>query len=58
MKILFNKKFLAHNPDSDMEGAYRLRAFVDHPDTTFDGEKYVPLVHTPSISTNSEERAA
>ena len=47
MKVLFHKKFLEHNIDSDSEGAYRLLSFMD----TYEapqviGEPYINLVHT------------
>jgi acetoin utilization deacetylase AcuC-like enzyme len=45
MKILFNKKFLEHNIDSEAEGSYRINEFVDIEDTTVDGEEFIPLVH-------------
>ncbi len=47
MKVLFNKKFLDHNIDSDVEGTYRLLPFADYYEAgEFDGEPYFPLVHT------------
>lgn len=46
MKILFNKKFLRHNLDSDYEGAYRLEKFMDIEDTTYNGEKWINLIHS------------
>jgi acetoin utilization deacetylase AcuC-like enzyme len=47
MKVLFHKKFLEHNIDSDSEGAYRLLSFMD----TYEapnvlGEPYINLVHS------------
>lgn len=45
MKILFNKKFLQHNADSQAEGAYRIKDFDDIEDTTVNGEKWIKLVH-------------
>ncbi len=45
MKILFNKKFLEHNVDSEAEGAYRITAFKDIEDTDVNGEKWISLVH-------------
>ena len=46
MKILTNKLSLAHNPESDFEGAYRIQDFADQPDqTTTDGAKHLSLVH-------------
>jgi acetoin utilization deacetylase AcuC-like enzyme len=45
MKILFNKKFLEHNVESPAEGAYRIDAFRDIPDTYEDGEAFITLVH-------------
>ncbi len=29
MEVLFNKKFLLHNVDSNYEGAYRLKKFPE-----------------------------
>ncbi len=47
MKILFNKIFLEHNPETEGEGAYRIKDFCDQPDTPgLDGEKYLELVHS------------
>jgi len=46
MKILFNKKFLEHNVESEAEGAYRINEFTDIEETTIDGEKWITLVHT------------
>ena len=47
MKILFNKKFLNHNPNSFDEGAYRIRDFNNSiEETEHNGEKYITLVHT------------
>ncbi|MCK4569591.1 MAG: histone deacetylase [Bacteroidales bacterium] len=48
MEILFNKKFLKHNVDSDAEGAYRIADFGDLPDIEANGESYLELVHSPS----------
>jgi acetoin utilization deacetylase AcuC-like enzyme len=47
MKVLFHKKFLEHNIDSEGEGAYRLLSYMD----TYEaphviGEPYLNLVHT------------
>jgi acetoin utilization deacetylase AcuC-like enzyme len=47
MKVLFHRKFLEHNIDSDSEGAYRLLSFMD----TYEaphviGEPYLNLVHS------------
>jgi acetoin utilization deacetylase AcuC-like enzyme len=47
MKVLFNRKFLEHNIDCDIEGAYRMLPFADYYETEeFDGEPYLSLVHT------------
>ena len=47
MKVLFNKKFLLHNVDSNAEGAYRIIEFPEHfEDTDFNGEEYITLVHS------------
>ncbi len=45
MKILFNKQFLKHNEQSEMEGAYRLSDCSDLKDVSAEGEKYISLVH-------------
>jgi len=45
MKILFNKKFLDHNPLNQAEGAYRIKDFSDIEDTVVNGEEYISLVH-------------
>jgi len=47
MKVLFHRKFLEHNIDSESEGAYRLLSFMD----TYEapkviGEPYLNLVHS------------
>ncbi len=60
MRVLFNKKFLAHNVNSDAEGAYRLKFFPEHfTDDDFNGEEFITLVHTPeyleSIKKSCEE---
>ncbi len=47
MKILFHKKFLNHNINSEAEGAYRLEDFPGHfQDTDCNGEEFITLVHT------------
>ena len=46
MEILFNEKFLKHNVDSEAEGRYRIANFGDLPNTEWDGEKYMELVHS------------
>jgi acetoin utilization deacetylase AcuC-like enzyme len=47
MRVLFNKKFLSHNIQSDAEGAYRLKSFPEHfQDEDFNGEEFITLVHT------------
>lgn len=46
MKALFNKKFSSHNIHSDAEGEYRIKDFNGFPDTDYDGEEYITLVHT------------
>jgi len=45
MNILFNRKFLLHNPESQAEGAYRLQMFTRFADTEANGEEYIKLVH-------------
>jgi acetoin utilization deacetylase AcuC-like enzyme len=48
MKVLFNKKSLLHNIDSEAEGAYRLADFKGkYEDVDMNGEPYLELVHTP-----------
>jgi acetoin utilization deacetylase AcuC-like enzyme len=48
MKVLFHKKFLEHNIDSEFEGAYRLLSFMDvYEAEAVSGEPYFSLVHTP-----------
>ena len=56
MKILFHKKFLEHNIDSEAEGAYRINDFQDIEDTTIDGEKWISLVH-PEVYQNAIKAA-
>lgn len=47
MKILFNKKFLNHNPNSFGEGAYRIKDFVNgNEDVESNGEEYITLIHS------------
>jgi len=47
MNILFNSKFLLHNPDSFGEGPYRIMDFKDTvKETERDGEQYITLVHS------------
>jgi len=47
MKVLFNKKFLDHNPDSFAEGPYRIEGFPAHyKDIENNGEEYITLVHS------------
>jgi acetoin utilization deacetylase AcuC-like enzyme len=47
MKILFNQKFLDHNPDSYAEGPYRIVEFPEfYEDKYLDGEEYITLVHS------------
>ncbi len=48
MKVLFHKKFLEHNINSEFEGAYRLLSFMDvYEAEAVSGEPYFSLVHTP-----------
>ncbi len=49
MKVLFNSKFLKHNPGSYAEGPYRIKDFAS-PSVEDDknGESYVTLVHSDS----------
>lgn len=47
MKVLFHRKFLEHNIDSDSEGAYRLLSFMDSYEAPkVAGEPYLNLVHS------------
>jgi len=47
MKILFHKKFMEHNIDSEAEGAYRLLSFMDgYEAPEFSGEPFLGLVHS------------
>ena len=47
MKILFNSKFLPHNPGSFAEGPYRIEAFLSQTEEVDrDGEAYITLVHS------------
>ena len=47
MKIISNKKFLLHNPESEAEGAYRIKRIINNStDVVEDGEEYITLVHT------------
>jgi acetoin utilization deacetylase AcuC-like enzyme len=47
MRVLFNKKFLQHNVNSDAEGSYRIKSFPEHhEDEDCNGEEFITLVHT------------
>jgi acetoin utilization deacetylase AcuC-like enzyme len=49
MNILFNSKFLKHNPGSFAEGSYRIEDFASRGDEVdSNGESYVTLVHSES----------
>lgn len=49
MNILFNKKFLPHNPGSFADGPYRIEAFLNQTEEMdLDGESYITLVHPES----------
>ena len=49
MEILFNSKFLNHNPGSSAEGPYRIEAFQSQVrEVDSNGEAYVTLVHSES----------
>jgi acetoin utilization deacetylase AcuC-like enzyme len=49
MKILFNSKFLLHNPDSYAEGRYRIEEFRSQTEEVEgNGEAYITLVHSES----------
>ena len=45
MKILFNRQFFLHNPDTEFDGAYRIKEFGNVKDTNFEGEEFIKLVH-------------
>jgi len=47
MNILFNSKFLLHNPESFGEGPYRIEDFKGNvKETEYNGEEYITLVHS------------
>jgi acetoin utilization deacetylase AcuC-like enzyme len=47
MKVLFNSKFLLHNPDSYAEGRYRIEEFRSQKEEVeSNGEDYITLVHS------------
>ena len=47
MRVLYNRKFLKHNKDSQAEGGYRLADFSEHyEDDDCNGEEYISLIHT------------
>jgi len=49
MNILFNSKFLKHNPGSYVEGPYRIEDFPgNYKEIYLNGEAYVALVHSES----------
>ena len=49
MKILFNSKFLRHNPGSYAEGPYRIEGFSGGAEEADrDGESFITLVHSES----------
>jgi acetoin utilization deacetylase AcuC-like enzyme len=49
MEILFNRKFLQHNPGSYAEGPYRIEEFDSQAeDVDCNGESYITLVHSQS----------
>ena len=49
MNILFNSKFLNHNPGSFAEGPYRIEEFPGNfSEADFNGEEYIKLVHSES----------
>ena len=49
MDILFNSKFLKHNPDSYAEGPYRIEEFRGScKEVDLNGEAYINLVHSES----------
>ena len=45
MKLLFNKIFIEHNKESEIEGSYRMEMFSDLPDSYAYGEEYLSMVH-------------
>jgi acetoin utilization deacetylase AcuC-like enzyme len=47
LKVLFNNKFLPHNPGSFAEGPYRIEAFLSQTEETdLNGEEFITLVHS------------
>ena len=49
MKILFNSKFLQHNPGSFAEGPYRIEEFTSQTEEVdSNGETYITLAHSES----------
>jgi acetoin utilization deacetylase AcuC-like enzyme len=49
MEILFNSKFLKHNPGTHPEGPYRIEEFQSHvKESDHNGQAYVTLVHSES----------
>jgi acetoin utilization deacetylase AcuC-like enzyme len=49
MEVLFNSKFLNHNPGSSAEGPYRIEEFQSRvPEVDSRGEEYITLVHSES----------
>ena len=49
MDILFNSKFLRHNPGSYTEGPYRIEEFISQTrEIDLNGEIYIALVHSES----------
>jgi acetoin utilization deacetylase AcuC-like enzyme len=49
MKVLFNSKFLLHNPGSYAEGPYRIEEFASRTEeVNYNGESYITLVHSES----------
>jgi acetoin utilization deacetylase AcuC-like enzyme len=49
MRILYNHKFLLHNPGSYGEGPYRIEGFSGDPEEVDrDGESFITLVHSES----------
>ena len=49
MKILYNSKFLQHNPDTYAEGRYRIEEFTSQTEEVdSNGETYITQVHSES----------
>lgn len=53
MRVLFNKIFFSHNFESQFEGPYRLKNYVNHhTNDEINGEEYLSLVHSDEYIQN------